>query len=82
MHRCGVRKRHGHSVRSLIQSIFALPFTGKNFFRGIVINDQVGFGKVAGKDLEKTKLCPKCARQGQIFPNGSKRNQKNDEKIK
>ena len=29
-----------------------------------------------------TKLCPNCARQGQIFPNSSKRNQKYDEKLK
>jgi hypothetical protein len=32
--------------------------------------------EVAGMDLEETILCPNCARQGQIFPNGSKRNQK------
>ena len=38
-------------------------------------------GKVAGMDLVETKLCPNCARQGQIFPNISKRNQKYDEKL-
>jgi hypothetical protein len=38
LHRCGIRKGHGHSVRSLIMAIFTLPFVGKNFFRGIVIN--------------------------------------------
>jgi len=27
------------------------------------------------------ELCPNCARQGQIFPNGSKRNQKKVKKI-
>ena len=27
-------------------------------------------------------LCPNCARQGQTFPNSSKRNQKYDEKFK
>jgi EamA domain-containing membrane protein RarD len=32
--------------------------------------------KDAGMNLEETKLCPNCARQGQIFPNSSKRNQK------
>ena len=32
-------------------------------------------------DLEETKLCPNCARQGQIFPNSSKRNQKLVEKV-
>jgi len=33
-------------------------------------------GRTAGVDLEEAKLCPNCARQGQIFPNVSKRNQK------
>ena len=37
MHRCGVRKRHGHSIHSLTEAIFILPFIGKNFYRGIVI---------------------------------------------
>ena len=32
-------------------------------------------------DLEETILCPNCARQGQIFPNSSKRNQKLVEKV-
>jgi len=30
LRRCGVRKRHGYSVRSLIKPIFSLPFFGKN----------------------------------------------------
>ena len=47
LHRCGLRKRNGHSVRSLIQTIFTLPFVGKNFFRGIVINGALPFGKDA-----------------------------------
>jgi hypothetical protein len=37
MHRCGMRKHHGHSIRSLTQAIFTLPFVGKNFFRDAVI---------------------------------------------
>ena len=53
LHRCGVRKRHGHSVRSLIKPLFSLPFIGKNFFRGIVINDDLSFGKDAAYDLLK-----------------------------
>ena len=53
LHNCGVRKRHGHSVRSLIKPIFSLPFFGKNFFRGIVINDDASFGKDAAYDLLK-----------------------------
>ncbi|WP_407924271.1 IS4 family transposase [Desulfosarcina alkanivorans] len=53
LHRCGIRKRRGHSVRSLIMAIFTLPFVGKNFFRGIVINDELAFGKDAAYELLK-----------------------------
>ena len=51
--RCGIRKRHGYSVRSLTKAIFALPFIGKNFFRGIVINHCADVGKDAAYDLLK-----------------------------
>ena len=53
LHRCGIRKRHGHSVRSLTQAIFTLPFIGQNFYRGIVINPDQPFGKDAAYDLLK-----------------------------
>jgi len=53
LHRCGVRKRHGHGVRSLTQAIFTLPFVGKNFFRGIVVNHDLSFGKDAAYELLK-----------------------------
>jgi len=53
MHQCGVRKRHGHSVRSLTKAIFTLPFIGKNFFRGIVTNTELPFGKDAAYELLK-----------------------------
>lgn len=53
LHRCGVQKRHGHGVRSLTQAIFTLPFIGKNFFRGIVINKDLPFGKDAAYQLLK-----------------------------
>lgn len=53
LHRCGVRKRHGHGVRSLLETIFTLPFVGKNFFRGIVINEDLPFGKDAAYELLK-----------------------------
>ena len=53
LHRCGITKRHGHSVRSLTQAIFTLPFIGKNFFRGMVINPDVPFGKDAAYQLLK-----------------------------
>lgn len=54
LHRCGIRKRHGYSVRSLIQTIFMLPFLGKNFFRGIVINNNYEVGKDAAYDILKS----------------------------
>ena len=53
LHRCGVKKRHGHTVGSLIKPIFSLPFMGKNFFRGIVINDDLPFGKDAAYEVLK-----------------------------
>jgi UvrD-like helicase C-terminal domain len=53
MHRCGVCKHHGHSVRSLTKAIFTLPFIGKNFFRGIVLNSQLPFGKDAAYEVLK-----------------------------
>ena len=53
LHRCGVRKRHGHGIRSLTQAIFTLPFVGQNFFRGIVINQELPFGKDAAYQLLK-----------------------------
>ena len=53
LHQCGVRKRHGYSVRSLITAIFAHPFLGKNFFRGIVTIEQAGVGKDAAYGLLK-----------------------------
>ena len=45
--RAGIRKRHRYRVCSLIITIFTLPFIGKNFFRGIVINEDIEFGKDA-----------------------------------
>lgn len=53
LHKCGVRKRHGHSVRSLIMAIFTLPFVQKNFFRGIVVNEDLSFGKDAAYEVLK-----------------------------
>jgi hypothetical protein len=53
LHRCGIRKRNGYSVRSLTKTIFTLPFVGQNFFRGIVINTDIAFGKDAAYELLK-----------------------------
>jgi hypothetical protein len=53
LHRCGIRKCRGYSVRSLMKVIFTLPFVGKNFFRSIVINQQLPFDKDAAYELLK-----------------------------
>lgn len=53
MHRSGIRKQRGHSVCSVIMAIFTLPFIGKNFYRGIVINDELPFGKDAAYEILK-----------------------------
>ncbi|THB79950.1 MAG: hypothetical protein D3926_09625 [Desulfobacteraceae bacterium] len=53
LHRFGIKKRHGHGVRTLIMAIFTLPFLEKNFFRGIVTNDNVSFGKDAAYEVLK-----------------------------
>ena len=45
LHRCGIRKRHGYGVRFLIERIFTLPFIGKNFYRGIVVDEDISCGK-------------------------------------
>lgn len=57
LHRCGVRKRYDHDVRSLTQAIFTPPFVEKNFFRGIVTNQDLPFGKNATYQLFKETTC-------------------------
>ena len=53
LHQCGIRKRHGHSVRFLIETLFTLAFVGTNFYRGIVTNEEIPFGKDAAYELLK-----------------------------
>ena len=53
MNRYGIKKRHGHSIRSLTETIFTLPFIGKNFYRGIVINNDTNLDKDAAYNLLK-----------------------------
>lgn len=53
MNQCGIRKHHGHNIRSLTKAIFLLPFIGKNFFRGIVRNAELPFCKDAAYGLLK-----------------------------
>lgn len=51
---CGIRKTRGASPLAIFQAIFMLPFQGDNFFRGIVLKDDVGFGKDAAYELLET----------------------------
>lgn len=51
LHRCGIRKIRGVSPREIVRAIFMLPFLGMNFYRGIVQEDQLGFGKDAAYNL-------------------------------
>ena len=42
---------------------------------------ELEYGGVWWESIQQMKMCPNCARQGQIFPNNSKRNQKLVEKV-
>lgn len=47
----GIRKLRGASPLKVFAAIFRLPFEGKNFYRGIVERDDLGFGKDAAYTL-------------------------------
>lgn len=49
----GIRKTKGTSAFTIMSSIFALAFIGKDFFRGIVQNQSALFGKDAAYELLK-----------------------------
>jgi hypothetical protein len=49
----GIRKTKGTSALTIMSSIFALAFIGKDFFRGIVQNQSAPFGKDAAYELLK-----------------------------
>jgi len=51
LNRCGIRKLRGASPMKLFSSIFLLAFEGNNFYRGIVTNDSLEFGKDAAYAL-------------------------------
>ena len=53
LNKSGIRKVRGASPLSLFNAIFMLPFTGNNFFRGIVNNDSLPFKKDAAYELLK-----------------------------
>jgi hypothetical protein len=51
LHRCGIRKVRGASPTDIVRAIFVLPFIGTNFYRGIVLDQRLGFRKDAAYDL-------------------------------
>jgi hypothetical protein len=53
LNRSGISKLRGASPLALFSAIFMLPFTGQNFYRGIVQNHNNGFGKDAAYALLK-----------------------------
>ena len=53
LNRSGISKLRGTSPLALFSAIFMLPFTGQNFYRGIVQNKNNGFGKDAAYALLK-----------------------------
>lgn len=48
---CGISKLRGASPLAIFESIFLLAFQGNNFYRGIVLNSQLGFQKDVAYDL-------------------------------
>ena len=51
LNRCGIKKLRGFSPLSVFEAIFLLAFRGQNFYRGIVLNGQLGFQKDVAYDL-------------------------------
>lgn len=51
LHRCGIRKMRGASPTAIVRAIFVLPFLGVNFYRGIVLDERLGFRKDAAYEL-------------------------------
>jgi len=49
--RCGITKSKGISPKTLLMTLFSLPFLGHNIFRGLVRNNSCGFGKDAVYDF-------------------------------
>ena len=53
LNKSGIRKLRGVSPMTLFSVIFMLPFTGNNFYRGIVTNSSLSFRKNAAYELLK-----------------------------
>lgn len=53
LNQSGIRKTKGISALTIMSSIFALAFIGKDFYRGIVQIRSLSFGKDAAYELLK-----------------------------
>lgn len=51
LNRCGIKKLRGISPLAVFEAIFLLAFRGQNFYRGIVLNGELGFQKDVAYDL-------------------------------
>ncbi|MBU0675149.1 MAG: transposase [Proteobacteria bacterium] len=51
LNRCNIRKLKGISPLAVFEAIFLLAFKGQNFYRGIVLNRELGFQKDVAYDL-------------------------------
>ena len=51
LNRSGIKKLKGASPLAIFEAIFMLAFRGQNFYRGIVLNEQLGFQKDVAYDL-------------------------------
>ena len=51
LNRFGIKKLKGASPLAIFEAIFMLAFRGQNFYRGIVLNEQLGFQKDVAYDL-------------------------------
>jgi len=51
LNRCGIKKLKGVSPLAIFETIFMLAFKGQNFYRGIVLNEQLGFQKDVAYEL-------------------------------
>ena len=51
LNRSGIKKLKGASPLAIFEAIFMLAFRGQNFYRGIVLNELLGFQKDVAYDL-------------------------------
>lgn len=57
LNRSNISKVRGTSPLAILLTIFSLPFSGKNVFRGIVQNHELNFSKDAAYDLLNGNTC-------------------------